>query len=379
MLANKLRPRTLNEVVGQDTIVKILKEHFKNNTLPTNLYFIGASGCGKNTIANVVATTLSCDKPKKENGIITPCCECASCKDIIEERFQKNVTVYNGSDVTADAIRELEKNLQYSTFDGKPKIIIINEAQLVKELKRLLEIIETNRKDVYFIFTSTDKTKFANISGKDNKSQETQALRSRGAFFNIKAFNTKDISDYLFSLLEKIDPEEKIPETFIEQGIQVIAENAHGNMRQAINDFDQCVTGEVYDEKSIRDLLGYEDEKEFSNILYGIALKKTDIFDKLKEVDIQSFFNYSWVILNSAGVKSITNEVYKEIWKEKTAKALIESGSLLKVLKVYEDTNFSCNGYFNEKVFYLYLIKYYGLTSNIPTEENRTIKKVKKV
>lgn len=374
MLANTLRPRTLNDVIGQDAVTKILKEHFKNATLPNVLFMIGNSGAGKNTIANIVAATLSCDKIKFIDKVPTPCCECASCKDIIEERFQQNVTVYNGSDVTADAIRELEKSLQYSTFDGKPRVIIINEAQLVKELKRLLEIIETNKKHVYFIFTSTDKAKFANISGKDNKSQETQALRSRGAFFNIKAFNTKDISDYLYSLLEKIDPEEKIPEVFLEEGIQVIAENAHGNIRQAINDFSQCVTGEVYEEKDVRDLLGYEDEKEFTSILYGITLKKHDVFEKIKAVDVQSFFNYSWTILLSAGLKSITGEVYKESWKEKTAKSLIDTNSVLPLLKMYETINYSCNGYFNEKVFMTHLLKFY---EDSAVESNKP-KKIKK-
>jgi DNA polymerase-3 subunit gamma/tau len=381
MLSDKLRPRTLNDVIGQDSVVKILKEQLKNNKLSNVLFFIGNSGAGKTTLATIIATTLSCDNIKNVDGVPTPCGICSSCKDVIEERLQKNVSIYNGSDVTADAIRELEKNLQYATFDGKPKVIIINEAQLVKELKRLLEIIETTKEDVYFIFTSTDKSKFSNMSGKDNKSQETQALRSRGSYFNIKAFNTKDVSDYLFSLLESIDPDEKIPETFIEEGIQVIAENCHGNIRQALNDFSQCIDGEIYTEKEIRNLLGYEDEKEFSNILYGIALKKTDIFEKLKDVDVQSFFNYSWVILNSAGIKGITNEVYKEPWKEKTAKALLDTNNVFSLSSLYEKVYASCNGYFNEKIFYSHLIDYFSekKSTSSTSDDNKIVKKVKKV
>lgn len=375
MLSDILRPKTLQDVIGQDSVVKILKEQIKNNKLSNVLFFIGNSGCGKTTLATIIATTLSCDKPIMVDGVKTPCGVCDSCKDIIEERLQKNVSIYNGADITADAIRELESSLHYTTLDGKPRIIIINEAQLVKELKRLLEIIETTKEDVYFIFTSTDKSKFSNTSGKDNKSQETQALRSRGSYFNIRAFNTKDISDYLFSLLEKVDPDEKIPDTFIEEGIPTIASNCHGNIRQAINDFGQCIDGEIYTEKEISNLLGYEDEKEFHDMLYKIATYNTEIFSKLEDVDIAGFFNYSWTILTSVGIKKITNEVCKEQWKEKTANALLATNNVEKILKLYENVYKSCNGYFNEKVFYNYLINYYN--ENTPSE--KIIKKVKKI
>ncbi len=379
MLATQIRPKTLDEVVGQDTIVKTLKSDFKNGTLSNVLFFIGSSGSGKNTFANIVATTLSCDHPTKDKeGVLQPCLTCPSCKDIIEERFQKNVTVYNGSDVTADAIRELEKNLQFATFDGKPKIIIINEAQLVKELRRLLEIIETNRNDVYFIFTSTDKSKFSNISGKDNKTQETKALRSRGSFFNIKSISTDVIKDYLFTLVEKFDPDGKIPDTFLEEGLQVVAENSYGNIRQAINDFHQCIKSEAYTVEAVRDLLGYEDEKEFHAMLYGMALGKTDVFEKLEDMDIQSFFHYTWTILTSTGVRNVIGKPCAESWKEKTAKALIDTGNLSKLLKVYEETYTICAGYFNDKVFYTHLIKYYSTLK--PTEaKDVVIKKIKKI
>ncbi|HPC09951.1 MAG TPA: hypothetical protein PLN85_02615 [archaeon] len=386
MLANKLRPKNLDEIYGQTKIVKILKEYIKNDNLPNVLFFTGNSGCGKNTFANIVAMTYSCDNPSTKDGVRTPCGVCDSCLDIIEERFQKNVYTYNGSDITADTIREIEKNIQYSTLDGKPKFIIINEAQLVRELKRLLEIIETNKKDIYFIFTSTDRSKFSSTAGKDNKSQETQALRSRGAFFNILAFNTNDIADYLFHLLEQFDPDEKIPDIFLEEGILTIAENSHGNMRQAINDFSQCLSGEIYDKKSICELLGYEDEKEYLEILYLLVSKNTQFFNKINTIqDIQSFFNYSWTVLNSVNIKLITGEIFSEQTREKYAQAIIKTNNCKKLLQYFEKIQFSTGMYFNDKLFFSYIVEFFNETnrlseqSSIGTEIQKPVKKIKGV
>lgn len=359
MLSKEIRPHVLDDVVGQSQIVKALKNYFKNKTLPSVLYFIGQSGAGKNTFANIVASTLVCDSSKED-----PCLQCSSCLDIINGNFQKNVQVFNGSDLTADAIRELEKSLSYSSFDMKPKVIIINEAQTCVNLKRLLEIIEQDRKDTYFIFTSTDKNKFSTLAGNDNKSQETQALRSRGAFFNIKSISTNDIKEYLFSLLEKYDPDEKVPDTFLDEGLQLISENANGNIRLAVNDFNTALSAEAYTQEDVRSLLGYEDEKEFITLLYGLCMKETDAIAKIAKKDLQSFFMYSWKILTDISIRHITNTTFSEQWKEKSAKAILATNNFDKVLKIYEDTNKICLSYFNPNVFMNNIYMYYKNNPN---------------
>jgi hypothetical protein len=293
--------------------------------------------------------------------------------DISKEQFQRSVSVYNGSDVNAETIRKIDSDLNFTAFNNKPKVFIINESQLIKEMRRLLEVIEQEKSNAYFIFTSTDRTKFSTANGKNNKDQETQALRSRGAYFDIKPISTSTISEYLFSVLEKIDPEQKIPDIFLEEGLPLVAENSHNNLRLALNDFYQAIMGELYDSKSLQELLGYEDEEENTTILYNLSIKNKSIMAKVQGLDISSFFTYSWKILNSISIQSLLGIPAKELWKEKLSKGIISSGNLDDLLEVYNVTNSLCTGYFNENVF-ISLLYQYMKTGNLPL-----LKKVKKI
>jgi|WetSurMetagenome_2_1015567.scaffolds.fasta_scaffold12649_4 DNA polymerase III subunit gamma/tau len=362
MFATDYRPQILNDIIGQKPIVTTLKNYLKDNSLPSVLYFIGQSGSGKNTLSNIIAKTIVCDNPIKEKeGYFSPCNQCPSCLDIIEERFQKSVRVYNGGFLNTEGIKELEENLNYGTLDNKKKVFIINEAQQVKEMRRMLEIIEPNRKDVYFIFTSTDRNKFSNVGGKENKNQEIQATRSRGAFFNIKPVDSSTIMEYLFEFLKKVDPDQKIPDIFIDEGLSTITDNSFGNVRLALNDFNQAIKGEVYDKKSISSLLGYQDEKEYHRLVYNLAIKNREVLKELKEQeDIFGFFVYSWKILTNTAFKFISNDLNKDDWKDKISYDIINSKNLDDLLKVYEYTNEKCHGNFNENSFYNELYFYFN-------------------
>jgi len=385
MFATDYRPQILNDIIGQKPIVTTLKNYLKDNSLPSVLYFIGQSGSGKNTLSNIIAKTIVCDNPIKEKeGYFSPCNQCPSCLDIIEERFQKSVRVYNGGFLNIEGIKELEENLNYGTLDNKKKVFIINEAQQVKEMRRMLEIIEQKRKDIYFIFTSTDRSKFSNIGGKDNKSQEIQATRSRGAFFNIKPIDASVIMEYLFEFLKEIDPDQKIPDIFIEEGLSTIADNSFGNIRLALNDFKQAIKGEVYDKKSISSLLGYQDEKEYHRMVYNLAIKNREVLKELKEQeDIFGFFMYSWKILTNTAFKFVSNDLNINDWKDKTSYDIINSKNLDDLLKVYEQTNEKCHGYFNENSFYNELYFYFNkkLENNLasPIMERTEVQPIRKV
>lgn len=373
MLATEIRARKLDDIVGQDTIVKGLKNYLKEDKVPDVLYFIGNSGSGKTTLAYLTAMTLNCHNPQIESdGTPSPCMKCPSCQDVITERFQRGIHVYNGGQLKADGIEEIEEKLNYASLSDKNLIFVLNEAHMITSIKKFLAMIEKPRKNTYFFLTSTDKDKFKSVVSSSNKDQEGNALRSRGSFFNIKAINTNVIKDYLFNLLEQYDPDNKVPDEFLSEGLQVIAENSHGNIRMAINDFNQCIHCETYTTKEVRELLGYDDEQEFTTILYALAKKDTRILTELMKQDISNFFYYSWTILNTVAIRTLTGVAYSEPWKEKTAKAIIETGNYDKLLMVYENTNASCLSYFNEKVFLNNL--YYYLKS---TEGVTPVKKIK--
>lgn len=383
MLATDIRARKLDDIVGQDTIVKGLKNYFKTNSVPDVIYFIGNSGSGKTTLAYLTAMTLNCHNPiKEEDGSYSPCGECPSCKDIISERFQRDIHVYNGGQLKVDGIEQIEDQLTYSAMTDKNLIFILNEAHMITSIKKFLAIIEKPRDNVYFFLTSTDKDKFKNVSSSFNKDQETTALRSRGAFFNIKPIATSIIKDYLFNLLEKLDPENKIPDIFLEEGLQVIAENSHGNIRMAINDFSQCINSEAFTLEETISLLGYEDEKKYIDIIYQLAQGKPEAFKTIQDLeDVQGFFYYSWKILTDISIRDTLAKPFKEEWKEKTANAILKTHNFDKILSIYIDTNKNIGSYFNNNVFFnsIYLFYKSLIPNGVSTQNSFKMKKLKKL
>lgn len=380
MFGIEYRPIQFSQIVGQKTIVKGVQNYLTKNKFPQASVFVGVSGCGKSTTARLVAMALNCEHVKMTENGIEPCCECPSCKDIINERFSRSVTVYNGSDVSIDVIRKIEDDVKYDSNFDKNKILIFEEAQLIKTdaFKSFLTLIENERKNVYFILTSTDTKKFSNSYGKDNKSQETNAFRSRLGLFTIKQISTEDISNHLFSILEKIDPDEKLPEDFI-NAIPLIAQNSKNNLRQALNDFETCLNCECYKDEEIKILLNYVDEQKESEILLKIANK-----DPSAIIDVQQLedipFNYWFEIISNIALREISNVPFNEQWREKSAQSIINTNNVKNLMDLFIKTNSECLGYFNKNVFIGNLYSYYKNKVSMNNVASPSIvKKIKKI
>jgi DNA polymerase-3 subunit gamma/tau len=359
MYAITERERTYDGIIGQDQVTKLLKTYSKDFSFPDVMFFIGHSGGGKGTLALITAMTLNCQNPIKEKeGTHSPCMACPSCEDILSERFQMDTKFYDGGKLKADGIEEISDSLECSPMWGKNKVYILDEAQMITSLSKFLVMIEKPRKGTYFIILSTDKNKFKNIrNAKTNKEQEASALRSRGAFFSIQPVGTTEIMKYLAKKLDKIDPDQKIPDIFITEALPTIAENANGNVRQALNDFYQCVKGEAYTKEDVSTLLNYADEKDYFDKLVMLAHKESKVIKYIQdESDLESFFNYTWTILSNTLLARYTNS-FKEQWQIERAKQIM-SGDFDNLIKMYQDTYSGLNGYFNNNVFITNLFKY---------------------
>lgn len=360
MLAIDIRPRKFADVVGQKTIVKGLQSFIRNKSIPNVIMFVGNSGIGKNTLGDLMSMVINCDSPEDKNGFIEPCGCCPSCKDIISRHFQRDCHVYSGNELTVDKLKELEEILMYNPSMDEHTVIQINEAQLCGNLPRLLEILEGNHSHVHWILTSTDKAKFTNSFSKTNKGQQQNAFRSRLAFYNLQPITTDEIKDFLFGYLAQIDPDEKVPDTFIEEGLQVIAENSKNNLRQAINDFATALSSEAYTADEVRNLLGYEDEKkEYAQVLL-LAKKDKSALQYIAELtDVEGFFVYAWKIISNIALRDLTQVPEKEEWKERSAQQVIATGNLQSLFALFNNTWKMNNGYFNSNTFIAELYDYY--------------------
>lgn len=359
MLAKKIRETRYNDLVGQEKVIKTLKNYSKKKEFPDVMYFVGHSGAGKGTLAFITAMTINCKNPVEEkDGSYSPCNKCDSCQDIIHQRFQRDTFFYSGGQLKSQGIDKITKSLAYTPRYDKTKIFILDEAQMISSLKKFLNIIEEPIPNVKFILCSTDKSKFSNKAKSDNKSQETNALRSRGAYFSIKPLSDTDIGSYLIRLLDKDDPENTLPKTFLSEVLPTIIDNCNGNIRQAINDYEQCIIGELYNKSDVVSLLDYVDEMEYYEAIDLLLNKDKKFFDFFdKENDGQKVYEYTFKVLNNVSVFSITGKASSE-WKRQRAISLMNHSNYNNLCNIYEETAKKCLSYFNEKIYINEVCKY---------------------
>ena len=346
------RPYKFENVIAQDKVVKGLQNAITKGNLGHAVALIGNSGLGKSTLARIVAMSLNCEHPIKTDKGIEPCCECASCKDVMLGRFNRSIQCINGNDLTIDKMRELEESLSYDSMTDPNKVIIIEEAQTVptQSFKSFLVLLEKTYNHVYFILTSTDEGKFSSsyASAKDNATREKNALRSRLSLYKLENPTTESISNYLFELFTtKIDPNGELPDECMNI-IPYIAQNSKNNIRQALNDFNVILDAECYEKDDVIKLLGYQDDEKESEMVISLLYKDKTALKYINDsTDIEGNFVYWYKILSNNALRDMLDEPLESAWKEKSYKKMKDSGNLLKLYEVFNRTQQLCSSYFS--------------------------------
>jgi DNA polymerase III gamma/tau subunit len=319
-----------------------------------------------------------------------PDLECSAVKDIVEQRFNRSVTCYNGGDLTVDKMRELNESLAYDSLIDENTVLIIEEAQMINStaMKQLLTILEMNRPHTYVILTSTDEAKFSNSYGKDNSTREKNALRSRISLYKLNNITTDEISDYLFQLFTtKIDPDGQMGDAILEL-IPYIAQNSKNNLRQALNDLSVAIDSECTSKDDLIKLLNYTDDEKESEIVISLLNKDKSalcyINNKLD--NLADNVPYWYKILSNNALRDMIGEPFDVQWKEKSFSRMKSSGNLLSLYNVFNKTQQLCGAYFNPNVFVSMLYEYYNgnktgrIVEKTCTEPStQSVKKVKKI
>ena len=262
-LYRKYRPKTLDDVYGQDTIVKIIKNSIINNQISHAYLFAGPRGTGKTSIAKIFAKIINCENPKN----CQPCGKCVSCtqknnSDIIEIDAASN----NG----VDEIRELRNKVNLLPAYGKYKVYIIDEVHMLTQgaFNALLKTLEEPPAHVIFILATTDPHKVI------------ETILSRCQRLDFKKISPTAIVENLKNIAQK----EKIDIT--EDALYEIANLADGGMRDSVGMLDQA---RAYTEgkitiNDIHDINGTLTEKDLNNLLENIINNKLD--EILEKIDI---------------------------------------------------------------------------------------------
>ena len=252
-LARKWRPRTFESLVGQEHVVKALRNALDQKRLHHAYLFSGTRGVGKTTLARILAKCLNC-----ETGISSsPCGKCSACLEIDAGRFIDLIEVDAATNTKVDEMRQLLENSVYVPTRGRFKVYVIDEVHMLSTsaFNAMLKTLEEPPEHIKFILATTDPQKIP------------VTVLSRCLQFNLKQMPSRAITTHLETILA----EEKLP---AEGGaLRLLAECARGSMRDALSLLDQAIAysaGNVT-EQAVRSMLGTIDDSFLYSILEGLA------------------------------------------------------------------------------------------------------------
>ena len=257
-LYRKWRPANFDEVKGQDTIVRTLRNQIIYNRIGHAYLFCGTRGTGKTSIAKLYAKAVNCQNPVNGN----PCNACPSCRAI---NAQNSLDVYEidaASNNGVDHIRDIREQVQYSPTEGKYKVYIIDEVHMLSSgaFNALLKTLEEPPSYVIFILATTEKHRIP------------VTILSRCQQYDFRRISVDTIESHLLELMEKenIEAEDK--------ALRYIARAADGSMRDALSLLDQCIAfylGQALTYEKVLDVLGAADTTTFSRLLRSILAADT--------------------------------------------------------------------------------------------------------
>ena len=156
VLALKYRPSQFSELVGQDTLVKTLRNSFLSNRVGHAFLLHGDRGVGKTSTARLIAKALNCSE--KKDGDAEPCNSCSNCKSIQLGRHVDVIEMDGASKTGVNDIREIIETVVYRAASAKFKIYIIDEVHMLSNsaFNALLKTLEEPPEHVKFIFATTE-------------------------------------------------------------------------------------------------------------------------------------------------------------------------------------------------------------------------------
>lgn len=221
-LYRKYRPKTFDEVIGQDHIVKTLINQIKSNSISHAYLFTGTRGTGKTSTAKIFAKAINCTN--SING--SPCLNCEVCTQLNNNSNLDILEIDAASNNRVDEIRDLREKIKYPPVYGKYKVYIIDEVHMLTDsaYNALLKTLEEPPEHAVFILATTEIQKLP------------QTILSRCMRFDFRLVSIEDLVD----LLKKIFKENDIK--YEEEALTLIAQKGEGSVRDTLSVADLCAS-----------------------------------------------------------------------------------------------------------------------------------------
>ncbi|MEX0370762.1 MAG: DNA polymerase III subunit gamma/tau [Tateyamaria sp.] len=262
VLARKYRPETFADLVGQDAMVRTLKNAFEADRIAQAFVMTGIRGTGKTTTARIIAKGMNCIGPDGTGGPTTdPCGQCEHCQAIMEGRHVDVLEMDAASNTSVNDIREIIDSVHYRAASARYKIYIIDEVHMLSNsaFNALLKTLEEPPAHVKFIFATTEIRKVP------------VTVLSRCQRFDLRRIEP----EVMIGLLLKIATAEGAE--IADDALALITRAAEGSARDATSLLDQAIShgaGETTADQ-VRAMLGLADRGRvldlFDMILKGDA------------------------------------------------------------------------------------------------------------
>ena len=336
--ARKYRPTSLNGYVGNKNVKETVKRYLKNGR-PQSILLSGNSGCGKTTLARIIAKEYLCENRDEEKGA---CCECLTCQDmddyILTGNTENLTDIYEIDSSDTSGKKDIDAmlgSMEYPPMAGEWKVYIIDEVHLLsdKAMGRLLKSLEEPPEYVLMVFCTT------------NPEKVLPTIRNR---CQLKLTITKPTTSDTVELLERVCLEEG--KDYNIQGLRMIAARSDNVIRDSLNNTERVLStrGSATDESVSEEFKEVSDKLIFSfynsllnrdymgyiDIMYTIKTSYT--FEQFL-ISLTNFTKRGIYILNGVEVEGLSADElssYMKLFKTMKPKEISFILSSLKKMNV---------------------------------------------